>query len=353
MVDRLGREAYDAVLLVSFGGPEGPSDVVPFLENVTRGRGIPPDRLAQVARQYDGVGGRSPINDQNRDLIAALRDQLHEQGLDLPVYWGNRNWHPFLADTLAWMAEDGVRRAVAVPTAAYSSYSSCRQYQEDLAAARVVVGERAPVVDKVRPYFNHPGFIEAVTDRVAATLADWGEPARESHLVFTAHSIPTAMAAACDYELQLREVARLVVEGLAKAGGSATTDRGRPWELVWQSRSGPPHSPWLEPDVNEHLGRLASEGVDTALLVPIGFLSDHMEVVYDLDTVALAQARDLGLEARRAPTVGTHPAFVAALADLIGERRRGTAPVAVGRLPPRPHRCPPGCCPIPGHPAQP
>lgn len=333
---------YDAVLLVSFGGPEGPDDVMPFLENVTRGRGVPRARLEQVAQHYQRRGGRSPINDHNRALRAALGEALAADGLDLPVEWGNRNWHPYLSDTLQELADRGASRVLAIATSAYSSYSSCRQYLEDIERARADVGAGAPQVDKIRPFFNHPGFVEALADRVRDAL-DALPPERrdQAHLAFTAHSIPVSMAAACDYEEQLRETSRLVVERL---------ERSRPWELVWQSRSGPPQVPWLEPDIGDHLTELAGKGVDTVVLVPVGFVSDHMEVVHDLDTEATARARELGMAVQRAGTVGTHPRFVGALVELVRERMEGATPVAIGRLPGRPHVCPADCCPAPRRP---
>jgi ferrochelatase len=333
---------YDAVLLVSFGGPEGPDDVMPFLENVTRGRGVPTARLEEVAQHYQRRGGRSPINDHSRALLAALREALVADGLDLPVEWGNRNWRPYLSVTLRALANQGASRVLAIATSAYSSYSSCRQYLDDIERARAEVGPRAPQVDKIRPFFNHPGFVEALVDRVRDALDDLPPEQREqAHLAFTAHSIPVSMAAACDYEEQLRETSRLVVERL---------ERPLPWELVWQSRSGPTQVPWLEPDIGDHLADLAGKGVDTVVIVPVGFVSDHMEVVHDLDTEATARAGELGMQVRRAGTVGTHPRFVAALAELVRERLEGATPVAMGRLPGRPHVCPPDCCPPPRRP---
>lgn len=339
---------YDALLLLSFGGPEGPDDVLPFLENVTRGRGVPRERLEEVAEQYHLFGGRSPINDQCRALLDALRAELERRGIDLPVVWGNRNWQPFVADTVAQLAADGAERVLALTTSAYSSYSACRQYREDLATATAGVGPGAPSIDKIRPYFNHPGFVDATAERVAAAWAEAdGTGARR--LVFTAHSIPQSMAETSDYEAQLREVARLVAERL---DGSPT------WDLVFQSRSGPPHVPWLEPDIVDHLRRIADDTGDdaggdtdaaarTVVVAPIGFTSDHMEVLFDLDTQAAEAARDVGLRLVRAGTVGTHPAFVSGLVDLVEEHLHGGTPVAVGALPPRPEPCVEGCCPAP------
>lgn len=325
---------YDAIVVVSFGGPEGPDDVIPFLENVTRGRGVPRERLEQVGSQYHRFGGRSPINDQVRALIAALRPALDARNIDLPVYWGNRNWTPMLTDTVAEMAADGVRRALAFVTSSTSSYSGCRQYREDIERARARVGDAAPAIDKIRQYYDHPGFVEPMIDNVAAALPPAGEPAR---LVFTAHSIPTVMASTSDYEAQLREAARLIADGVGHDD----------WDLVWQSRSGPPSVPWLEPDVNDHLRRLSASGVERVVVVPVGFVSDHMEVLFDLDTEAAATADRLGLGFRRAATVGTDARFIAGIVELIEERLRGVPKRALGALPIRPDTCPPDCCPPP------
>jgi ferrochelatase len=314
---------YDAILIVSFGGPEGPDDVLPFLENVLRGRHVPRERMLEVASHYQHFGGKSPINDSCRALIAALRQQLESEGPRLPVYWGNRNWHPLLPDTLRQMAADGVRRAIAFATSAYASYSSCRQYIENIEAARAAAGPDAPAVDKLRPFFDHPLFIEATTDRVRAALGR--RPG--ARLVFTAHSIPVSMAATCDYEKQLRHTAGRVAE----ASGQGE------WDLVWQSRSGPPGQPWLEPDIGSHLRELAGRGVRDVVAAPIGFLSDHLEVLYDLDVEAAQVAAGLGVHFLRAETVGTHPAMVEMIRQL-----------AAGRLAaPGPDACPDACCPGP------
>ncbi|MET8140561.1 ferrochelatase [Sphaerisporangium sp. NPDC005288] len=311
---------YDALLIVSFGGPEKPEDVMPFLENVVRGRGVPRERLLEVEAHYQGFGGVSPINQQCRDLIEALRPEV-----DLPIYWGNRNWHPFLRDTLGKMAADGVTRAAAFITAAYSSYSSCRQYLDDIARARAEV-PGAPEIVRLRHYYDHPGFIAAMTDHTREAVERLPQEHRDAaRLVFTAHSIPVSMAASSGpsggaYEAQLRAAAALV------AGD-------RPWDLVWQSRSGPPQVPWLEPDVCDHLAALHEGGTSAVVLVPIGFVSDHMEVVYDLDTEAAAVARDLGMHLTRAATAGTHPRFVSMVRELLDE--------------PEPAACLATCCPAP------
>lgn len=314
---------YDALLLLSFGGPEKPEDVVPFLENVTRGRGIPRERLEQVGEHYFLFGGRSPINDQNRALIAALEADFAEAGLDLPIYWGNRNWDPYLADTVRQMAADGVRRAACVTTSAYSSWSSCRQYRENLADALAAVPAdlTAPQIDKLRPYFHHPGFVQASVDRTLEALADLPEEVRDAaRLVFVTHSIPTRMNDESGPEGGAYLAQHLDVAAVVAARVEAATGVAREHELAYCSRSGPPHVPWLEPDVNDRLEELAGEGVPAVVLVPVGFVSDHMEVIYDLDTEALATAERLGIPARRAGTAGVDPRFVAALRDLVLEQ---------------------------------
>jgi ferrochelatase len=330
---------YDAVLVVSFGGPEGPDDVMPFLENVVRGRNVPPDRLEDVASHYEHFGGKSPINDQNRALIAALVEELWQHGLDLPIYWGNRNWRPLLADAIRQMRDNGVQRALAFVTAAYASYSSCRQYLDDIDGAVASVGAGAPSIDKLRLFYNHPGFIQANADNLRAALGSLGQSGRRVAVAFTAHSIPMAMATECDYVAQLSETAGLVIE----AAG-----RNLDWQLVYQSRSGPPTQPWLEPDIADHLRALRADGVEQVVIAPIGFVSDHMEVVHDLDVEADCLARSLGLEMVRAATVGTSPAFVTMIRQLIEERLDPSAPrLAVGRFGPWPDVCPPDCCPAP------
>ncbi len=350
--------SYDALLLLSFGGPEQQQDVMPFLENVVRGRGVPRDRLLGVAEHYRHFGGRSPINDQNRALLAAVRAELSTHGLDLPVYWGNRNWHPFVEDTVSEMTRDGVRRALVLVTSAYSSYSGCRQYQEDLARAAEAAGADAPELDKIRHFFDHPGFIDPQADAVRAAVAaiDAGRQAT-TRLVFTAHSIPTAMARQAGpaalvgeltsdqglYVVELREASRLVAAAGAPEIG---------WDLVWQSRSGPPSVPWLEPDVNDHLAKLADAGVTDVIVVPVGFVSDHVEVLWDLDVEARDTAERLGLGFTRTPSPGTDPRFVAMIRELVTERldptveKRALSPVG-----PSHDTCPLGCCPAPRRPA--
>ena len=321
-----------ALLLVSFGGPEGPDDVVPFLTNVTRGRGIPTERLEEVGRHYlDVFGGVSPINAQCRELVAALK-----AAQDRPVYWGNRNWHPFLADTLEQMRADGVTDAYAIVTSAFPSYSGCRQYQEDIARAQV---DGLPRVEKIRHYYCEEGFIASQARNVAAKLDGLSQP----RLVFTAHSIPLASAETSGptggaYVEALRTAAQLVVDRLGTA---------YEWDLVFQSRSGPPQVPWLEPDVGDHLEELYAAGVREVVLVPIGFTSDHVEVVYDLDVQAAGRAAALeGLTLRRASTVGTDPEFVQMLVRLVAERAVGPEVETHGCIATH-DRCPAHCCPPP------
>ncbi|WP_300680409.1 ferrochelatase [Nocardioides sp.] len=342
---------YDALLLVSFGGPEKPEDVVPFLENVTRGRGIPRERLVEVGQHYFGFGGKSPINDQNRAFLAALREDFAANGIDVPVYWGNRNWDPYLTDTVAQMQADGITRAAVFATSAYSSYSSCRQYRENLYDAFHAV-EGAPVLDKLRVYFNHPGFVEPVVDGALAALQDLPAERRDDAvLLFVTHSIPESMNAASGapgeggaYLRQHLDVAAVVAEQI-----SAQTGLARRHELVFCSKSGDGRMPWLEPDVNDRLEELAAEGVGAVVMIPVGFVSDHMEVVYDLDTEALATCARLGIEGRRSATAGTDPRFVAAVRDLLVERaarERGeaVAPASMGEIGALWDRCPVGCC---------
>ena len=347
---------YDALLLVSFGGPERPEDVVPFLENVTAGRGIPRERLKEVGQHYSLFGGRSPINDLNRDLLAGIGADLVAAGIDLPVYWGNRNWDPYLTEAVQRMKDDGVTRAACFVTSAYSSWPSCRQYRENLFDAVAAVSAAdggAPILDKLRHYFNHPGFVEPVVDAVLAQLASLPDDVRDdAHLLFVTHSIPNAMADTAGPEGYAYVVQHLDVEAQVAARVAEETGVDHEHTLVYCSRSGPPQVPWLEPDVNDHLESLAAEGRHAVVLVPVGFVSDHMEVVYDLDTEALATAGRLGLPARRAATAGTDPRFVAMVRDLLLERaaaERGEDVVraSVGSIGPLWDRCPVGCCPNP------
>lgn len=342
---------YDAVLLSGFGGPEGQDDVLPFLRNVTRGRGIPDDRLEEVAHHYRRFGGVSPINEQNRRLRRALEDSLAQAGLALPVYWGNRNWAPYLDEALAQAARDGIRTMIAIPTSAYSSYSSCRQYREDWADALEATGLQSALrIEKVRQFFSHPGFIQPFIDGVREGVA---EAMKEGHdfsrieVLFSTHSIPTddavrsgaGLFADVDgggYAAQHLAVAEEVIAAAAP---------GISWQLVYQSRSGPPSQPWLEPDINDALEAL--EGRTAVLIVPVGFVSDHMEVMWDLDTEARETAVRLGLWFKRTPTPGTNPDFVLALVDLVQERVSGRPAgqrANATTIGPWFDVCRPGCC---------
>jgi protoporphyrin/coproporphyrin ferrochelatase len=336
---RLDDRGYDALLVVSFGGPEGMDDVMPFLENVTRGRNVPRERLEEVAHHYERFGGVSPINRQNRELIAALEVELRAHGIELPIAFGNRNWHPFLEDALRGLEASGARRVLAFFTSAFSSYSGCRQYREDLHRAQTVVGPGAPEVLKLRAFYNHPGFVEANADRVRAAYRQIPEERRAAApIVFTAHSIPVVMADRCRYAVQLEESARLVAEAVGVDD----------WALVFQSRSGPPHVPWLEPDVLDHLRELHSGGATDVVVSPVGFVSDHLEVLYDLDVEAVDLGGELGMNVVRAGTAGTHPAFVAMIRELIEERLTEDVPKrAEGRYGPSHDVCPSNCC-LPG-----
>lgn len=328
--------SYDSLLLVSFGGPERREDVMPFLENVVRGKPVPKERLLEVAEHYYALGGKSPINDQCRALLEALRVELDAHGIDLPLYWGNRNWAPLLPDTLAEMRQKNHRRALAIVTSAFSSYSGCRQYRENIEAARQAVGEDAPEVDKIRVFFNHPLYIEVMVERTRAAIEQL-PPARraEARIAFTAHSLPMTMAENCKYEAQLEEACRLVAEGLGRSD----------WQLVYQSRSGPPQVPWLGPDVVEHAEALAVIGTRELVVVPIGFISDHMEVVYDLDHELAHACEELGITMVRAATAGTHPRFVEMLRELVEERLgRTDQRRACGKLGPSHDVCPDDCC---------
>jgi ferrochelatase len=351
--------AYDAVLLAGFGGPEGQDDVIPFLRNVTRGRGIPDERLEEVAHHYRHFGGVSPINAQNRALKTALEAELARRGIDLPVYWGNRNWAPYLEDAVQQAADAGDTTLLALSTSAYSSFSSCRQYREDFARVLTDTGLAGTVtIDKVRQFFDHPGFVEpffvGVRDAVAGFLAEGIAP-DAVRVLFSTHSIPTADAERSGprdvdfgpggaYAAQHLAVGARVMERIA-AEVPAAADV--PWQLVYQSRSGPPSQPWLEPDVCDVIEGLPAEGVSAVAIVPLGFVSDHMEVLWDLDTEAMDAAAAAGLRAVRTPTPGVDPAYVSGLVDLVEERLKGT-PAAD-----RPHEttlgpwfdvCRPGCC---------
>lgn len=327
---------YDALLVLSFGGPEGMADVIPFLENVTRGRNIPAERLAEVAEHYYHFGGVSPINAQNRALIAALEAELRANDIELPIYFGNRNWEPFLVDTLRQMRENGVRDVLVFVTSAYSSYSGCRQYREDVTRAVEELSANDMRFDKIRVFYNHPGFIEPMARYLEAELnALSPEERRHTQVVFTAHSVPLSMAKGSAYEKQLQEASRLVAE---MAGADS-------YRLAWQSRSGPPQVPWLEPDILDVLDELAASGTRRVIVLPVGFISDHLEVLFDLDEEAKERAAELGLAFTRLPTVGTDPTFVAMIRELIQERLTEN-PVrrAIGAFGPNHDLCPLNCC---------
>ena len=357
---------HDAILVVSFGGPEKHEDVIPFLENVLRGRNVPRERMLAVAEHYYHFDGKSPINQQTRELIAAIEKELALHGPKLPVYWGNRNWHPMLADTLRQMKNDGVRRALAFVTSAYSSYSGCRQYREDIARAQAEVGEGAPEVEKLRVFFNHPGFLEATEERIREALGSLpasqeeqksksppfgvhlragflAKPARNGapndiQIVYVAHSVPLSMATTSDYVKQLEEVRRL-----SSAALGITNDA-----LVYQSRSGAPGQPWLEPDILDYLRDVKAKNLaDGVVIAPISFISDHMEVLYDLDIEARQLCDSLGLPMARAKTVGVHPKFVRMIRELILERTDGVERRALGSLGARADLCAEDCCPAP------
>jgi ferrochelatase len=334
---------YDAILVVSFGGPESREDVIPFLENVLRGRNVPRDRMLAVAEHYYHFDGRSPINQQTRELISALKHELERQGPKLPVYWGNRNWHPMLADAVHQMKEDGIRHALAFATSAYSSYSGCRQYREDIARAQAEVGSGAPQIDKIRPFFNHPGFIDATEDRLRDAVQEL--PAHSRHnlqIVYTAHSVPLSMANTSDYVLQLEEVRKLVSARLGVSNDA----------LVYQSRSGAPGQPWLEPDILDYLREVKTKNLASGVVVaPISFISDHMEVLYDLDVEAKQLCDSLALPMSRAKTVGLHPEFVGMIRELIMERLSGAERRTLGSLGPRQDVCANDCCPAPQRPS--
>lgn len=338
--------SFDALLFLSFGGPEGPEDVRPFLENVTRGRGVPPERLDEVAEHYLHFGGVSPINRLNEDIVAALRSEMDAQGRRLPVYFGNRNWHPMVEDTVGAMADDGVRRALVFATSAWGGYSGCKQYHEDIARARDAVGERAPELVKLRQFFDHPLFVEANADAVRGALAGLGERAEQARLVFTAHSIPLRAdeqegpdGTGQWYSRQVAESARLVAE---RVGVEA-------YDVVWQSRSGPPQVPWLEPDIVDHLDELHAKGVPSVVVSPIGFVSDHLEVIWDLDNEAEEKAAELGMGFARAATAGTDPRFAKMIVELIAEHTDGAGSRKLSELSAagstvNGQPCAPGCC---------
>ena len=330
------EQPFDALLVVSFGGPDGPDDVMPFLENVLRGKNVPRERMLEVSEHYQHFGGASPINAQNLALIDAVKTELSSHNVELPVYFGNRNWHPMFAETLEKMKKDGVKKALAFFTSTFSCYSGCRQYRENIIQAQEEVGEGAPEVHKLRMPFNHPLYIEASADRVQKALDQIPEDRRgKARVVFTAHSIPLSMAEGCKYTTQLAEASRLVVEAIG----------GNPWDLVYQSRSGPPSQPWLEPDICDHIQALSDAGeTEDIVIMPIGFVSDHMEVMFDLDTEAKDLCDELKMNMVRAGSVGVHPAFVAMIRELILERTEGAEKRAIGNMPANWDVCPKDCC---------
>tara|TARA_R110002073_G_scaffold107448_11_gene242166 strand:- start:5253 stop:6296 length:1044 start_codon:yes stop_codon:yes gene_type:complete len=327
---------YDSFLLVSFGGPEGPDDVIPFLENVLRGKNVPRERMMEVVEHYQHFGGVSPINEQNRQLLAAIKSEFKESGIELPVYWGNRNWDPYFEDTLRQMRDDGCKRSLAFFTSMFSSYSGCRQYRENILAAQTAVGEGAPAVEKVRMGFNHPLFIETLAENLRVAAQSIDADLVTTQVLFTAHSIPFSMSDHCDYERQLNEACRLVAD-------MAGADR---WKLVYQSRSGPPQQPWLEPDVCDAITELDdSSPLGSLIVMPIGFVSDHMEVLFDLDEEAADLCKSRDIKMARAATAGVSPKFVSMIRELVQERlsddpmRR-----ALGDLGPWHDVCPADCC---------
>jgi ferrochelatase len=332
----LGPTPFDAILVVSFGGPEGMDDVIPFLENVLRGRNVPRERMLEVAKHYEQFGGVSPINRQNRELITCLEAELGRVDIELPVYFGNRNWKPMLADTVRQMRDNGVKQALALFTSSFSSYSACRQYHENLAEAQAITGENAPTFHKLRMYFNHPGFIETMAARVRESIAELPADLRaETRLVFTAHSIPQGMADNCEYVRQLHSSAKLICEEVGQSD----------YALVFQSRSGPPNQRWLEPDICDYLDQFAEQGGTAVVISPLGFVSDHIEVLFDLDKEAAEVCRRRGIEMVRSKTAGTHPRFVRMIRELIEERIDPALPrPALGEFGPSHDECPADCC---------
>ena len=325
---------YESLLLVSFGGPEKREDVMPFLRNVLKGRNVPEARMEEVAQHYYMFDGVSPINEQNKRLIRAIENDFAENGIKLPVYWGNRNWHPMLQDTLEQMKSDGIKRSLAFFTSGFSCYSGCRQYRENIIEARNAIGPDAPEVDKLRVFFNHPKFVETCAVRlkqaIEETVSNWDQAV----VLFTAHSIPDSMAAGCNYVKQLEEASRLVAES------SGATN----WKLVYQSRSGRPSQPWLEPDVCDYIEEVAGQGIKEVVIMPIGFVSDHMEVIFDLDVEARETCEKVGIKLTRAGTAGTHPLFVEMIRELVLERMNKTERPALGSLGPSHDVCPENCC---------
>jgi ferrochelatase len=334
---------YDAILMLSFGGPEKRDDVIPFLENVLRGKPVPRERLLEVAEHYYHFDGVSPINQQCRDLIQALRTELDLHGVNLPIYWGNRNWHPLLPDTLRQMHQDGVRRVLCYVTSGFSCYSGCRQYRENIAAAIADPALAGMEVHKIRVFYNHPDFIDVLAESVGAAINEAATAEQQPFVAFTAHSIPMGMANTSDYVKQLSESCRLVAERLH-------IDSSR-WRLVYQSRSGRPEDPWLEPDILDFIRELHGNGCRSLVISPVGFLSDHMEVLYDLDDAAKHLCDELGVHLSRARTPGIHPRFISMVRKLIQERFQGADRECLGLFGPNHDVCPIDCCPAPQRPA--
>ncbi len=340
------NNSYDAILVLSFGGPEKPADVIPFLENVLRGKPVPRERMLEVAEHYYHFGGVSPINQQCRELIAALRTELEANGISLPIYWGNRNWDPMLTDTLVQMKQDGIKRAITYVTSGFSCYSGCRQYRENIAEALKHPDAAGLQVDKLRVFYNHPDFVDVLTEVVGNAIDQFPQEQRSSvRVAFTAHSIPMSMARTSDYEKQLKESCRLVAEKL-----SIDPEQ---WDLVYQSRSGRPEDPWLEPDILDHLRNLKNQGVNKVVLSPIGFLSDHMEVMYDLDDEARRLCDSEEIQMVRAKTPGNHPQFITMIRKLLQERLHGGTRECVGQFAANHDVCPIDCCPAPVRPVRP
>ena len=331
---------YDALLFVSFGGPEGPDDVIPFLENVLRGKRVPRERMLEVAEHYNHFGGVSPINEQCRELISALKTELQDCQIDLPIYWGNRNWHPLLPGTVQKLKDDGKQRVLMFITSGFSCYSGCRQYRENVYASQDEVDANDIEVHKVRVFYNHPDFIDVNARNVKAAIdavadGDWSDV----RVAFTAHSIPDSMASTSDYEKQLQEASRLVADQLGLSDSQ--------YDLVYQSRSGRPQDPWLEPDICDHIDALHEQGSQKLVICAIGFLSDHMEVLFDLDDEALKKCDELGMAMQRAATPGTDPQFVTMIRKLIQERLTGCEQECIGKFGPNHDVCPVNCCPAP------
>jgi len=330
------QNPYEAILVMSFGGPEGMDDVMPFLDNVLRGRNVPEERKKEVAHHYEIFGGISPINAQNRALIEALGPALKARGITTPIYFGNRNWKPFISDVTREMRDKGVKKFLSFVTSGFSCYSGCRQYRENMIAACEALGEGGPSFDKIRVYYNHPDFIAVTAGHWRNALDAFPADRRPHvHTAFTAHSIPNAMAERCAYEIQLQTACELTAEATGMAN----------WKLVYQSRSGPPTQPWLGPDICDHIRALHAQGVRELIIHPVGFISDHMEVMYDLDHEALDLCNELGITMKRAATPGVHPTFVAMIAELIHERMDPGIPKrALGSRGPNHDVCPVNCC---------